>query len=400
MNSFQTTLLGKRSVERISTAWTPAFAGVTGEESSQQECHSGENRNPIRPRRLRHSGEGRNPGSRDYLLFQPAVKLPLMVSEARLFISPNRLADLERIGFRVYTDFLSPSLGRVVTEVRDRVVFHFPKEETGAGVGYYLKVFKNQGANRPLAQILQREWPCSCAEAEWKRLEWLEEHGFLCPKPAAWGARMRGIWEIDSILVTEELEGLVPLDEWLENTRAQRDPGRFRIAKRIQLDAAARTLSRLHTEGFHHPFPYLRHFFVPSESSATSRSPATHLPGKPHENPENEFPGYGDSGDKSDKAVPVAVLDVHSAVIGKAVSNRDRARGLAELFLSSLKAPLTLSDRLYFLARYGEGALDRNLAREVLKRFQTKLKRHPNRYRWAREIIARMRFPRSRGGKD
>lgn len=180
---------------------------------------------------------------------------------------------------------------------------------------------------------------------------------------------MSGPWEIDSFLVTEDLVGLQAFDEWLGEATQSLPIHALKIRKRTLLVHCARILERLHQEGFDHPFPYLRHFFVPREY------------------------GFHDSGDGTPPRI--AVIDVHTARIGKTVSLLNRQRALAELLLSSLKVPVTQTDRLFFLKEYCKGQVDTHLLAGVLQRLRTKLRRHPNRYRWAREAVSAIPFPAS-----
>lgn len=297
-------------------------------------------------------------------------RLDRMPSKTVLRISPEHSQNLVHAGFRDYEDFLSPELGQVVSEVRDRVVHFLPKETLDSGTGFYLKVFRNRGANRPLNQMfLWGEWPHSCAETEQRRLSWLADRGFDAPRVVAWGAIMKnGFSEESSFLMTENLEGLQAMDEWLDEASGHLSGREFSKAKRALFAAIARMLGRLHSAGFHHPYPYLRHFFVPSYSEET---PSMDLPADPR----------------------VAAIDVHCASICRTVSTRRRCRGLAELFVSSLKAPVTHTDRVYFLREYCGGRIDRALVDGTLRRFLQKLRRHPNRYRWAKEVIEKSRFP-------
>lgn len=279
-----------------------------------------------------------------------------------LEIRSDIAAALQARGLRAYEDFLAPSGGVVVSEVRDRIVYFFPAD--GVHLGLYLKVFRRAGGNEPIRQLIGGEWPCSLAEYEQRRLAWLEQNGFRAPRVAAWGARMRGWSEIDSILVTEDLTGLQALDEWLVAARSASNGNTFRESARDLLRRSARTLRALHEKGFDHPFPYLRHFFVPR---------------------------FGTDTPTTDR---VAVIDVHSAWIGSRVSATRRSRALAESFLSSLKSPITQSDRLAFLRAYADGT-DRELVNQIFHRFRQKLRRHPNRYQWADEKVRSMPFPAS-----
>jgi len=302
-----------------------------------------------------------------------------MSSDPVVHLSPDHSETLARLGFRSYGDFLSPPVGEVISEVRDRLVYRLSSRVVGSSFGYYLKVFRNRGANRPLAQMLSGEWPHTCAEIERRRLDWLADRGFAAPRVAAWGARMSmGFAEKDSFLMTQELENLQAMDEWLQSASGSLTGTDFLREKKALLKTIAHLLSQLHAEGFHHPYPYLRHFFVPVFQSEETEDL---------------------SEEDLSRNRTVAILDVHSAAISnRPVSRRRRVRGLAELFLSSLKSPLSHSDRLRFLQDYAGGRVDRKLAASVLARFSQKLKRHPNRYRWAMEAVEAMRFPeRERG---
>jgi hypothetical protein len=279
---------------------------------------------------------------------------------------PRDAEALAKLGLLTPEDYLHPTGGEVVSEVRDRIVYHYPP--TLERPGYYLKVFRNPGANGCWSQILRGERPHSLAEVEQRRLAWLADRGFRAPRVAAWGALMRGWSERYSYLLTEDLTALTAFDTWLDSARDILDPGEFRRQRRSLLVGCADLLRRLHEAGFHHPYPYLRHFFVPVLSA----------------------------GNRAGESSPeIAIIDVHSAVIGGPVGPASRARGLAECFLSSLKSPLSHTDRLRFLEAYCEGTVDRDLARRVLRRFDQKLRKHPNRYRWARERVDRAAFPTS-----
>ncbi len=277
-------------------------------------------------------------------------------------------ASLEAAGLQLYGDFLQPPRAKVISEVRDRVVYFIPPLQADQA-GLYLKVFQNKGANHPLLQLLSFETPHSLAEAEARRLRWLEKHDFPAPRVMAWGARMNGPWEISSFLLTEELIGLQAFDEWLLEASGSLAGQTLKNSKRTLLAHSARTLARLHREGFDHPFPYLRHFFVPR--------------------------GFGAHDSIDETPMTIAIIDVHTARIGKTVSQINRQRALAEVLLSSLKSPVSQADRLFFLKEYCGGQASRQLLSGAIARLRTKIRRHPNRYRWAREAVAAIPFPPS-----
>jgi hypothetical protein len=267
---------------------------------------------------------------------------------------------LAGLGFSGPDNFYHPLTGEIVSEVRDRVVYQLA---TGsAHPGWFLKIFRHPGGNAPLMQLLQGELPKSQAEWEAERLFWLEQHGFQAPRVAAWGARMKGPWQSVSFILTRTLAGEISLDEWLQKYRQTLITSETISCKRRLLEASAHLLADLHQQGFHHPTPYLRHFFVPDK--ATFSEPP-----------------------------PITIIDVHTATIQKKVSRRAVIQGLAEWYVSSLRSPLSQTDRLRFIRAYGQGHIDRSLIMGVLARFEQKLHRHPTRYRWAREIVESRLFP-------
>jgi len=273
----------------------------------------------------------------------------------KLNISNSVKEAFDRFGLTDYESFLSFEGGQLVSEVRDRIVHYRPASEDAPA--FYLKVYRNPGANSPFVQLLGFRTPATLAELEARNLEWLENQGFIAPKVLAWGSRTKGFSEVDSFLVTEDLIGYAPFDEWLASGKKDMYPEEFRKAKIDRLERCACLLRTLQEKGFHHPYPYLRHFFV------------------------------------SDETPKAGIIDVDSAKISKTVSRRDRSRGLAELFLSSFKSPLSQTDRMRFYRAYCGGRVDRDLATKVLKRFRQKLHRHPNRYAWVKDAISRIPFP-------
>lgn len=282
-----------------------------------------------------------------------------------VWIRPEEGGRVGDLGLRDFDSFLHFSGGEVVSEVRDRVVFRI--EPTPGGPAWFLKVYRRRGANRPIHQMLRGQLPVSLAELEARNHEWLARNEFIAPRVLAWGGRLSPLLsERSSFILTEGLSGMVPLDEWLLKSRAMLPIPDFTAGKRLLLAACGRLLRDLHDRGFHHPFPYLRHFFVPEGAAAGEGTPI------------------------------IGVIDVDFAEVGKCVAPARRARGLAEALLSSYRSDLTQTDRFRFYRAYcGDGAIDRDLFNRTWRRFRQKLHRHPNRYAWVRDELARIPFPLS-----
>lgn len=282
-----------------------------------------------------------------------------------VWIRPGEGERINDLGLCDYESFLHFAGGEVVSEVRDRIVFRI--EPTPGGPVWFLKVYRRRGANRPFHQIFRGQCPVSLAELEARNLDWLAQHEFIAPRVIAWGGRLSPLLsERSSFILTEELIGMVPLDDWLRANRTILPMSEFTARKRLLLGACGRRLRDLHDRGFHHPFPYLRHFFVGTDFDANGGAPK------------------------------VGVIDVDFAEIGNRVGPARRARGLAETLLSSYRSDLTQSDRVRFFRAYcGGGKIDRNLVDRTSRRFQEKLRKHPNRYAWVRDELARTPFPPS-----
>ena len=291
------------------------------------------------------------------------------------------------LGLKDFESFLAFDQGDLISEVRDRIVYRYRGWE---GIpDFYLKIYRHPGANHPLAQLLRFQRPKTLAEREAENLLWLENQGILAPKVLAWGGRVLGFSEVNSFLVTEAMEGFVPLNEFLERNCQSLPPHEYRKSKLDLLHACATLLADLHRRGFHHPFPYLRHFFVPEQ-------PHPLTPTARGAEAENEIsPLNGVRRGREGEVLQVGIIDVDFAKISNTVSRRDRARGLAELLLSSFKSPLSQTDRLRFFQVYCGGRPDQELLTLTFKRFYQKLRRHPNRYAWVREALSRIPFPAS-----
>ena len=102
------------------------------------------------------------------------------------------------LGLLNYDSFLTFERGEEVSEVRDRIVFRFRPEAEGDA--FFLKIYRQPGANRPLSQCLQMQSPKTLAKMEARNLNWLKERGFVAPKVLAWGGRMNGWSEVNFFL--------------------------------------------------------------------------------------------------------------------------------------------------------------------------------------------------------
>ena len=132
-------------------------------------------------------------------------------------------------------------------------------------------------------------------EAELRNMLALQDAGVPSLQPVFFGRRkVEGGWR--AILVTRELGGYRPLDDWLEQWRIDGSGHARRLRRRV-IAAAARLVARLHRHSLVHNALYPKHLFVRIDAGdvvdvrlidlekmrrvATPRPPRSAPPGSP-----------------------------------------------------------------------------------------------------------------------
>ncbi|MFQ5848747.1 MAG: lipopolysaccharide kinase InaA family protein [Candidatus Methylomirabilales bacterium] len=164
--------------------------------------------------------------------------------------------------------------------------------------------------DRGLAAALKGLVCGSPASQEWAALHKARRLGLPVPRPVALGVG-KGILQRESFLVTEALEGTIPLGATLFGENCVRGQGRWEIIR-----GAARVLRKMHDAGVTQRDLHLGNILVRSEKDAA------------------EF----------------FLIDLQRAQVGTRVSEAIRWRDLATLQGGCLEAGLT--DRLRFLKAY------------------------------------------------
>ncbi len=183
--------------------------------------------------------------------------------------------------------------------------------------------------------------PCnSAARVEAQNIRRLEAAGIPCMELAAYGERLRHDGLLESFLLTPDLEGFTPLDDFLRarfgqlNTegRENRDADLLRLTDRV-----ATIARQFHEAGFNHRDLYCCHFFV-------------------REGPAGDF--------------EIRLIDLQRVQHRKRLRRRWLVKDLAQLAYSAPRDRIKCTQKMAFIRRYfGVSKLrpeHKRLIREVL----------------------------------
>ena len=200
--------------------------------------------------------------------------------------------------------------GDVVRQMNGRRTMRFE----AAGRGFYLKSHKGIGWKEYLKNVLQFKRPAVGARDEYHAIRKLESLGIPTMTPAAFGERGIIPATRESFLITEELTGVVSLEDHCRNWR-ELPPSP--AEKNSLIRELARTLAVMHGSGMNHRDCYLCHFLLKKENF-----PALH------------------------------VIDLHRAQIRRKVPMHYLLKDLGGIWFSAMDAGLSRRDVLRFLKYY------------------------------------------------
>ena len=218
--------------------------------------------------------------------------------------------------------------GDVVRQMNGRRTMRFEVE----GRGFYLKSHKGIGWKEYLKNILQFKRPAVGARDEYNAIRKLEELAVPTMTPAAFGERGLLPPLRESFLITEELTGVISLEDLCKNWQAEPPSSR---EKHQLIEQLAWTLAVMHSSGMNHRDCYICHFLLKKE----------------------EFPA-------------LYVIDLHRAQIRDKVPMHYLLKDLGGIWFSAMDAGLTRRDVLRFIRTYTRQDLhkiDRRLWKRVDK---------------------------------
>lgn len=147
-------------------------------------------------------------------------------------------------------------------------------ENSGRYRTYYLKRFDRPPLKRQWSRWLEGHWRISTAGVEGRNAEALAGAGIPAVKAPACGERMRGIWEVRSFVLLEEVAGQ-SLERWLPQEFPPPETEQDWCRRHRVIERLAELVAKFHRAGFIHRDLYLAHVFiepdVPESSSCGPR---------------------------------------------------------------------------------------------------------------------------------
>jgi heptose I phosphotransferase len=203
--------------------------------------------------------------------------------------------------------------GEVFRDVKGRTTLRFQ----AGGCAYFLKRHTGVGWKEIFKNLFSLRAPVLGAGNEHAALRRLGELGVATLREAGFGQRGWNPARRESFLITEELAGMVSLEDLCRDWPRQPPEAGF---KRALLAEVARITRVLHENGVNHRDFYLCHFLLDPASSP--RAPRLYL------------------------------IDLHRAQLRQRTPERWRVKDLGALYFSAMDIGLTRRDRLRFLKIY------------------------------------------------
>ena len=204
--------------------------------------------------------------------------------------------------------------GESFREVKSRRTIRF---ELG-GRGYFAKLHRGIGWREFFTDLLQFKRPITDAGNEYRAIRRLEELGLDTMTCAGCGVRGWDPAKRESFLITEELTGVISLEDLakLSGDRAVPYPQKCALVRQL-----AATAGGMHRGGVNHRDCYLCHFLL-KKSTVNAPTPTLY------------------------------VIDLHRAQIRESVPYRYLVKDVAGLWFSAMDADLSRRDRLRFIREY------------------------------------------------
>lgn len=218
-------------------------------------------------------------------------------------------------------DFLLNMPGTVHREVKNRRTVAFAL----GGHRYFIKTHRACGWGEILKQLLQVRSPIVSARTEWEAIAFLNEANICSMRVVGKGCRGRDPSRRESFLITEELEGMISLENLVEKWREIPEKRRAHL-KRHLLEQVAEVARTMHAKGMNHRDFYLCHILVSRSRLQSWR------PGK--------------------EAIELYLIDLHRAQMRRSVPSRWLVKDLGGLLFSALEWDLSDRDLLRFVSLY------------------------------------------------
>lgn len=215
--------------------------------------------------------------------------------------------------------------GEVFKRIQNRRTFRVERD----GRGFFIKCHHGVGWREIIKNLLQLRPPILGAGNEWRAIHRLQELGVETMTPVAYGQEGWNPAAIDSLLITEELQGCVSLERYCEDwqTNPPALATKWNLIKRLAQIARA-----MHENGVNHRDFYLCHFML-------------------------QQPWDG-----AEENLHLHVIDLHRMQIRKRTPRRWVVKDIGSLWFSAMLIGLTKRDLFRFMRIYKDLSL-----RETLK---------------------------------
>ncbi|MGH1372425.1 MAG: lipopolysaccharide core heptose(I) kinase RfaP [Cellvibrionaceae bacterium] len=203
--------------------------------------------------------------------------------------------------------------GEVYRELEGRRTLRFEV----AGKGYFLKLHRGVGWKEIVKNLLQFRLPILGAANEKNAVDALTGVGVGTMTVAAFAERGNNPAKQHSFIITEAIEPSISLEDLAIEWRQQPPTT---VEKRALLTKVCQMTRAMHDAGVNHRDFYICHFLLKNH--------------EPNVDPD------------------LALIDLHRALIHKALPYRWRLKDLASLYYSAFDVPLTERDKLRFIRGY------------------------------------------------
>jgi len=293
----------------------------------------------------------------------------------RMVVVERFLGVLKELALDTVEGVMAYRGGQSFRQVPDRLTVRIPFTRSDGGKSaIYLKRHLRVDAGAWLEGLVFWRKPLTRAEAEYRNIFGLIEHGIATPQPVARGEDHRWSIRQGSFLMTEEIPGGRPADDFLKEHFAA-DGSDFR-KKRLLVGQIARLARRFHGAGFYHRDFYLCHFFVRQwpDTMPTQAWPC-HPEGQSDEAgvPCPRLRGHADAESEPSPFI-LHLIDLQRVrhCRGRKVGRRWIVKDLAALAYSAPAGVITRTDKVRFLREYfADDKLDvtvRDLIRSIVRK--------------------------------
>ncbi len=218
--------------------------------------------------------------------------------------------------------------GEVFKRIQNRRTFRIER----GGRGFFMKCHHGVGWGEIVKNLLQLRLPILGAGNEWRAIHRLRDLGVETMTPVAYGREGWNPAAIDSLLITEELQGCVSLErfteEWPQNPPSP-------TSKRVIIKRLAQIARAMHENGVNHRDFYLCHFMLQ----------------RPWDGTEADLHLY--------------VIDLHRVQVRSNTPRRWVVKDIGSLWFSAMLLGLTRRDLLRFMRAYRGVSLRQTLQQDA-----------------------------------